>query len=264
MPEIIFKNRHMWEKNRLWDEDRVTTYQTPCDLKCYIDGSTEGKYKKKHFVATCDVCFFLYASVFSFATVYSCVWRNWRGRGQKAGGEDHAPGCHGSAGRKRCAHTSPKHQGNCSACCLCQRLHRSPEVRIILHWGSFFKEFAHVFCYCCSQKCLIYGSFEKKLQWKLICSQDIIGINYSLAFIRMPSFLSFFDSSCCSQGAVAVWRGCERQGHWRVDAPTCSSSLGTGGGVHPAHRQHVWYGCCQQCGKCEATLNLALALVFVQ
>lgn len=59
--------------------------------------------------------------------------RNRRGYGPKGRGEDHAPGCHGGAGRKRHTHTSPKHQGNGSTRRRCQRLHWSPEVSISAH-----------------------------------------------------------------------------------------------------------------------------------
>lgn len=51
------------------------------------------------------------------------------------------------------------------------------------------------------------------------------------------------------QGAAAVRRGCGQQGQRRLDAAARSSSLGAGGGVQPARRQHVRHGRRQQRGE---------------
>lgn len=51
------------------------------------------------------------------------------------------------------------------------------------------------------------------------------------------------------QGFVTVCCGRGQPGHGRLDAPACSSSLGTGGGVQPARRQHVQHGSRQQRGE---------------
>lgn len=56
-------------------------------------------------------------------------FRDRRGPGQKGGGAGHAPGRHGRAGRRRHALASPQHQGHRPARGLGKRLHRSPEVR---------------------------------------------------------------------------------------------------------------------------------------
>lgn len=52
-----------------------------------------------------------------FKALKSVCHRSWRGQRPKEGGEDHAPGCHGRPGGRWHSHTSPKHQGNCSARC---------------------------------------------------------------------------------------------------------------------------------------------------
>lgn len=61
---------------------------------------------------------------------------NRRGRGPEGGGEGDAAGRQGGAGGRRHPHASPEHQSNRSARRCCQRLHRSPEVRIRPHAGA--------------------------------------------------------------------------------------------------------------------------------
>lgn len=51
------------------------------------------------------------------------------------------------------------------------------------------------------------------------------------------------------QGAVAVRGGRGQRGHRRVDAAARRSSLGAGGGVLPAGRQHVQHDRRQQRGE---------------
>lgn len=53
-------------------------------------------------------------------------------------------------------------------------------------------------------------------------------------------------------------RGCEQQGQRRVDAAARGSSLGAGGGVQPARRQHVRHGRRQQRGESRGNFKPGL------
>lgn len=82
--------------------------------------------------------------------------------------------------------------------------------------------------------------------------------------LNVPQLISLLFRPCLSsgpalvQGAAAVRRGREQQGHRRLDAPARSSSLGAGGGVQPARRQHVRHGRRQQRGEHQENLQHAL------
>lgn len=168
--------------------------------------SSKGKSKSKvrRFIYWFICCLQLHLEylrlkfAFCFGFLPLCVFRNRCGPVQKGRGAGDVAGRHGRAGRRRHADASPKHQGNRPSRGLRERLHRSPEVRISLECRSL--EFLDVLnCNCHSRL-------------------------HPFRFSRAP----------LAQGAVAVQRGCEQQGHRRVDTAARGSSLGAGGGVRPA------------------------------